>query len=87
MVQTIVLNDAGRLQLIDMVLRQLEASGDERAPEAIAEYERQRAEVVARIQAGGQGVVSNQLAVSSAQADGRPPAQVVGMQTVELRGN
>jgi ABC-type Fe2+-enterobactin transport system substrate-binding protein len=47
----ILLGDAQRIALIDMVLDMLRASGDGRAAEAIAEYERQRAEVAARMTA------------------------------------
>lgn len=85
MMQTIVLDDAGRLALIDAVIQQLEASGDLRAPDAIAEYQRQRAEVVARMASTSSATGDGGQAVAS-EADGCPPAQVVGMQTVMMRG-
>lgn len=47
----ILLGDAQRLAVIDMVLGMLRGSDDARAPGAIAEYERQRAEVAARMTA------------------------------------
>lgn len=87
-VQTIVLDDAGRVQLIDMVIGMLQRSDDERAPGAIAEYQRQRAEVVARMASGGSAdEVGDRDQQGPGWTEGKPPAQVVGMQTLSLRAN
>lgn len=80
MTQTFLLDDAGRLALIDMTIATLQASDDERAPGAIAEYQHQRALVVERMAAAG-------VAPLAVQSDGKPPAQVVGMQSLRLRAN
>lgn len=83
-VQTIVINDAGRIQLIDAVIAKLEASGDPRAPAAIAEYKQQRATVVQRMAATADQAPSN---LPAEALPGQPPAQIVGMQSITLRGN
>lgn len=61
----------GRLALCDAVIAMMQASDDERAPDAFAHYQGQREELVRRIQACNPPPVVVQVQVGHLSAKGR----------------
>lgn len=69
-VESVEVNDAMRLALVDAVLKMLEADDDSRAPAAIENYRAQRERIVARIQASNPPAVTIQANVARLGARG-----------------